>query len=338
MRATDNVSRRNQQGLHEAAHIDAHARRSWSGYWGGSAGESPDQAIAHGRFGSVLHQHWKSIFTDPALIPPDGRILDLACGAGTVGRLARDHIAAALPNGINVVGIDYSLPAVRHPLIGLVGDIVRTPFASGCFDCIVSQFGIEYAGQPAFHEAARLLAPSGRFVGVVHAKDGAIWQENASCLDILQCTADAGLIHKSRLRLQIGYKLDRGEVAPAAFMRRTAVFEKAAEAVLIALRNSPDCPAKAYIGILLPDLLDSVARRKNHDPEALYNWLGEQERALDAYAFRMQAMLDAAMDAWAVRDAAGSLVSGGTGDATIGTLSLGSHSVPAAWTVSVRRR
>ena len=48
----------------------------------------------------------------------------------------------------------------RHPGIRcVVADAVRAPFPDGAFDVVTSQFGLEYAGQAALPEAARLVAP-----------------------------------------------------------------------------------------------------------------------------------------------------------------------------------
>lgn len=241
MRVPHTVDRR-ETAISGALPAGPHAQQSWSRYWDGNAGKAPEQAISEGRFGPVLRRHWEAVFKNSAAFPENGRMLDLACGAGVVGRLARDRVGG----GIDIVGVDLSSAAARQAETGLVGNIALLPFGPGCFDRIVSQFGIEYAGLPAFREAARVLTPAGQFSAVVHVKHGAIWRENATCLDIVQRTMDAGILHKCRLRLQTGYKLDRGAAAPAAFDRRTAAFEAAARAVLVALRDAADCAAKRY--------------------------------------------------------------------------------------------
>ena len=332
MRVPHTVDRR-ETAISGALPAGPHAQQSWSRYWDGNAGKAPEQAISEGRFGPVLRRHWEAVFKNSAAFPENGRMLDLACGAGVVGRLARDRVGG----GIDIVGVDLSSAAARQAETGLVGNIALLPFGPGCFDRIVSQFGIEYAGLPAFREAARVLTPAGQFSAVVHVKHGAIWRENATCLDIVQRTMDAGILHKCRLRLQTGYKLDRGAAAPAAFDRRTAAFEAAARAVLVALRDAADCAAKAYIGQLLPDLFDIVSRRQNYAPEQLQDWMNGQEHTLEAYAFRMNAMLDASMSVEEVREAAGILSAAGDSKVAIDALSLGNHPDPAAWTVRVCR-
>jgi SAM-dependent methyltransferase len=102
--------------------------------------------------------------------PPRGRTLDLGCGEG---RLARD--LAAL--GHDVVGIDVSptmIAAAREaaPEVELhVADAAALPFEDGSFGLVLAFMSLQDADDlsGAIREAARVLAPGGRFCfAVVH--------------------------------------------------------------------------------------------------------------------------------------------------------------------------
>lgn len=88
------------------------------------------------------------------LLPPDGRVLDLACGTGRVTTAIADR-------GQPVVGLDYSPPMAEKTasqgIPTVIGDGFRVPFAKATFDGVVS---IRFA----FHwsDLRGLLAEMGR--------------------------------------------------------------------------------------------------------------------------------------------------------------------------------
>lgn len=105
------------------------------------------------------------------LLPAPGRLtLDLGCGEG---RLSRDLVAI----GHDVVSVDSSKTMVRAaanaaPSIpALVADAVGLPLVDGCCDLVVAYMSLHDIEnmQLAVVEAARVLAPGGRFcIALVH--------------------------------------------------------------------------------------------------------------------------------------------------------------------------
>jgi ubiquinone/menaquinone biosynthesis C-methylase UbiE len=98
--------------------------------------------------------------------PPPGRLtLDVGCGEGRLGRVLKE-------SGHRVVGLDviYTLAraAASHreqPLPTAVADAARLPLRGEVADLVVAFFSLQdiddFVG--AIREAARVLAPGGRF-------------------------------------------------------------------------------------------------------------------------------------------------------------------------------
>lgn len=89
-------------------------------------------------------------------------VLDVACGPGFV-------TAGALERGAPVRGLDFSpamLEVARtlHPGIAFdLGDAEALPYPDGCFDSVVSNFGVHHVPRPimALRQANRVLGPNG---------------------------------------------------------------------------------------------------------------------------------------------------------------------------------
>jgi ubiquinone/menaquinone biosynthesis C-methylase UbiE len=138
-------------------------RETWSRYW--ASGQTHSCFAAGKPFDTGFV--WKP-FLDA--LAPGARVLDLACGAGALTRLAVAH-----PHGFDVTGADYAatLAPVEGARMVAGAALEALPFEAGAFDAAISQFGLEYADTgAALAEAARVLAPGGRLGVLAHARDG----------------------------------------------------------------------------------------------------------------------------------------------------------------------
>lgn len=138
-------------------------RETWSRYW--ASGQTHSCFAAGKPFDTGFV--WKP-FLDA--LAPGARVLDLACGAGALTRLAVAH-----PHGFDVTGADYAATLVPVQGARMVAGaaLEALPFEAGAFDAAISQFGLEYADTgAALLEAARVLAPGGRLGVLAHARDG----------------------------------------------------------------------------------------------------------------------------------------------------------------------
>ena len=110
---------------------------------------------------------------------PGERVLDVATGTGWTAR----NIARA---GARVTAVDIApdlMEAARTlsahldpPIDFQLADAEALPFADQSFDCVISTFGVMFAGdqQQAARELARVCRPGGRLALIVWAAEGAV--------------------------------------------------------------------------------------------------------------------------------------------------------------------
>jgi ubiquinone/menaquinone biosynthesis C-methylase UbiE len=105
---------------------------------------------------------------------PGERVLDLACGTGTVARHAADLVG---PTG-KVVGLDISagmltvarsIPSPAARIEWKEADALSTPFPDDSFDIVTCQLGLQFFPDraKAVREMKRVLVPNGRLAILV---------------------------------------------------------------------------------------------------------------------------------------------------------------------------
>ncbi|MEL6244913.1 MAG: class I SAM-dependent methyltransferase [Pseudomonadota bacterium] len=265
-------------------------KSAWSNYWRGrTAGASGEV------FGEVgierseeLAEFWSSYFAGVR----SGRILDLACGAGS----ALKHVPAG--HGGILVGADISADAIEQalsnvsPMVGVVSSADALPFADASFDFIVSQFGFEYAdAKRAAAEVARVLAPGGVFTSVSHMADGAIAAECRRHLDTIESIEGSGFVEASKTLFSAvsDRESGRGHIDQVAMDEALSAF-KVANAAMLALRT--DNPLAAHLHSGASQLYD---RRANYALADIHGWLDAMAAEIAAYRLRMQGMINAAL-------------------------------------------
>ena len=112
-----------------------------------------------------MDQHWRRRTVHALALPAGATVLDLACGTGALGDLARRA-------GYRVVGADMSagmLAARTHRHGSRQCDAVQCdasalPFSTGAFDGVVCGYALRNFTDlaAAFEEAARVVRPGGR--------------------------------------------------------------------------------------------------------------------------------------------------------------------------------
>ncbi len=150
---------------------------NWTTYWSTGALHSCAGSF-EGNYAGGIGAFWRKVFDG---LPPEARVLDLCCGNGPLSKMLLEQTAADHAFSVDAVDLarvampwlseltDRQRSQLRvHPGV----DVASLPFPDEHFSLCISQYGIEYAGAPAFAEAARVLRPGGKFAAVIHHVDG----------------------------------------------------------------------------------------------------------------------------------------------------------------------
>jgi SAM-dependent methyltransferase len=309
----------------------------WDIYWQGTK-ESALPA-AGGAQDAALGEFWSGFFRDELPRHAGPRLLDAACGNGAVTGFA---LAVA---GRDIVStcMDYSRAAVRtleekYPGVrGVACDAAATPFADGEFDVVASQFGLEYAGEAAFEEAARLVAKDGVLVAIVHMKKGAIYDECSANLGAIRALRDARLLPLARDAFAAGFAVAAGNAPQSAFREADKNLAPAVETLKETLSKYGPLAAGGLIQRLGQDLAYMYQRIEAYVPQQVLDWLDRMEKETVAYAGRMQSMVDAALDETAIKSLSARLTAKGLTVDTYDVLRMGENQEPAAWILVGRR-
>ena len=165
-------------------------QQAWGAYWASGALHSCVTSY-DGNYSGGIARFWAKAFEN---LPKHSRVLDLATGNGAIPKLLLDIKG----NEVQVDAVDASQISPRWPDPNKHGSIrfwagvwmEQLPFPDETFDCVCSQFGIEYAERPAaWLEALRVLKTGGQLCCVLHHKDSVLTQvatqEQAQCAWLL---------------------------------------------------------------------------------------------------------------------------------------------------------
>lgn len=265
----------------------------WDDYWQ-NAGRD-DQALGGKRQQEVLKSHWTHFFEG---VPDNVKILDIACGSGAIF----DHASRlkGLPPSQVLIATDQSPSAVMraeesHSAFGVATDASKMPFVSQSMDFIVSQFGIEYAGEAAFRDAARLLKPQGVLHFVCHCHGGAIYEECDTQLEILSAVVECELFEAAANAILPSINQRKDLSAPFADKKAEERLGIAARKVRDVIVNAPETTARALVGRYFNELLRLSERRLAFAASDAEAWLDAALASIMAYRDRMKSMTQAAL-------------------------------------------
>lgn len=288
----------------------------WGDYWEGAGLHGctdefpPDVQRA-------IADRWRAQF---ASLSDGASLLDIGCGRGALLDLA--GAAGALARGVKALGIDLA-PADR---LGSEGfeirggvDAAALPFADRSYDCVVSQFGIEYAGfARGLAEAARVCA--GELVVLAHAAEGVVVDQAAE-----QAAQVAELLGPRRLADRLRAAQADGRLADLTARLREELQAMAGTAANTGLLD------RLYVG------LGEIGRMAAAMPTAeLASGLDFMVAQLARHRARMEA-LAAAAPRRALLDAATASLQGAGFVATMSPLLSGSGDTVGYWLVARRR-
>lgn len=257
--------------------------RGWSDYWQKDGAKGEVFVNAQGDRHPALADFWRQHFEE---LDDGSKIIDLASGAGSVfAHLPEAHGFTLFAADISDVALEAL--AKRFANVTTVACSADTvPLDDASFDLVVSQFGVEYAGLGAFAEAARLLAPGGRFIGLCHIEEGYIDSSNRAQLEEAQLVSDLGFVDKAI------------DLATAAFMpdaeaQRLAQGEFIPVADQVAAGTSRQ--KKGIHSYLFFGFRELFQKRSQYDLSDITGWLEGMRGELDMNIDRLSRMCKAAL-------------------------------------------
>jgi ubiquinone/menaquinone biosynthesis C-methylase UbiE len=312
----------------------------WDAFW-----RARDKAIeredAGARDPAPAH-FWETFFEREFAGRNRASVLDVACGHGAVTGIA---VAAARSASIELEArcADYSQAAVdelckRFPGVeGVACDAADMPWPDQRFDFVVSQFGIEYAGDAAFGEAARLVAEGGTLAALTHLQGGAIHAECADNYAVAAALRESRLMTLARGAFEAGFNLMAGKISDAEFQEADKQLAPAVETAKGILRDKGPQAAGGLLANLYKDIGYMYTRMQNYVPDEVFAWFDGMTAELVSYEGRMGSMTRAAMDEVQVTAITDTLAGFGLAVDSPQVLSLEESGKPAAWILVARR-
>ena len=119
-------------------------------------------------FSYGMDGHWKRTAIDKIDLPPDARVLDLACGTGDFSFLVRGRYPASRPVAADITERMLQLTRGRGLDDAVCSDASRLPFADSAFDAVFVGYGLRNFPnlKGAVEEIRRVTRPGGLLVSL----------------------------------------------------------------------------------------------------------------------------------------------------------------------------
>lgn len=312
-------------------------RDSWDTYWRGS-GEAGAWGV-----GGVGHPAFRAFWLDFLAGAGEGRgqvrLLDIGSGDGAVVGHALEALGGERVETCCVDASSAAIEAIgeRFPLVrGIVADARTIPLEANGFDIVTSQFGVDYAGEGAVGEAARMLAPGGRMALVLHHAAGGLQRECLEALDAVERLEASEFIVRAAGMFEAGFAAVKGA--------DRAAYDEAASRLAPAVRAVEEIIAEhgeAVAGGTLAGLYAGVARihgkLPNYEPQEVLAWLERMQRELEPFAGRLRSMMASALDQPAFEQLCDEVRQAGCGLLQAGPFEAPGAELPLAWVLLAER-
>lgn len=312
-------------------------RQFWTGREAGTEHRYRDPATH-----TILKAHWDTVFARRFAIPGRVRMLELACGEGEVSQQAGAFADANSALGVQLElfctdiapdALALSRARTGGAAMPVVADCGRLPFRANSVDLVVSQFGLEYAGETAFVEGASTLAPDGCLHAVVHCSGGLVETACRQVAGLLGAVADAGLFRCLESYTRVMPRVWAGENVHEEAGRCADDLRQALNDLAVVVHESGPGPARDHIGRLLADSRTLAGRLQAYSPADVAHWILVQSGEIDAFRHRMESMIRAARSDADMRAVCGRIQSASGKECRLDLLPGPDGSAPLAWTI-----
>ncbi len=304
--------------------------KNWSSYWqrDGTGGEV---FVGSGGEGNAeIAAFWRTLFSEISAEVSAGekagaRVVDSACGAGSIFQHAQQH------DQFELIGTDVSIDALRllrqrsSSAAAVLASAGALPFPDNSFDLVVSQFGVEYAGTAAFGHALRLLKPGGCLCTLSHIRDGYIDQKNA----VLQ----AGVEKAEELEfLAVARRLTQAAFSGVDVEEAVHQFQPVERAMAVFVAENPG----GFHGHLYGGFRQLFERRARYDESDILGWLDGMAAEQALNRLRLHEMRRAALGEAAIEEIRSLAAQCGV-SLSVSQMTLAGQVLPVAWQIEGRK-
>ncbi len=297
----------------------------WSDYWNNEGTSGEVFINKSGERHPQLAAYWH---TQISGAHSTSRIIDLACGAGSIySDLHKEHT-------FSLFGVDLSvdgLHLLKHRLPNtstVVCSITELPFPERSFDLVVSQFGIEYGGATAFADAASLVNSGGRIAMLCHIEDGYIDARNKLHLGGAKLIIESEFIPRAV------------ELAKSAFAREPArrqkaetEFTQANDQIASILEQNPGgIHSHVYFGF--KQLFQRVA---HYDESDITTWLETIHADVNKTIAKLATITDVALSEHSIKQICRDFTHSGLRKVGYSPFAISGNSLPIAWSITAER-
>ncbi|MDH3746761.1 MAG: class I SAM-dependent methyltransferase [Gammaproteobacteria bacterium] len=314
----------------------------WNTYWRGSSGGAAyaSEGVDH----PLVREFWRRVLTENRQTGAKPRLLDVASGNGAVVEIVQQVYGE---DDIDITCLDSSDWAIkslveRFPSVeGVVSDARNMPFPDQSFDVATSQFGVEYAGVGAVDEMARLIAPGGTLIFLMHIRDGMIDRECVANFNAIKELNKIEFVRNAKHMFLEARKCVRGESPDNS--RKD--YDEAVQVMLTVfdqLKSTMMTFGENAAGGTLSTLYYEVDRIHNrimhHDLDEVLAWLDTMAAELVAYSGRMRSMSDSAISESGFDDIVRRLRESNFNVSTSERLQNNESTPPVAWMLVATRK
>ena len=296
----------------------------WSDYWrtDGQGGEV--FVNSKGEKPGYIRDFWRAQLEG---MPINGKIVDLACGAGSIF----EDIELSIRSQVTLIAADISKPALdivkdRVPEAQVVCcSCDDLPFENESLDMVVSQFGIEYASEKAFSEAAGTIMPGGRLVLLSHYKEGYIDQRNAKFLEGAKLAISSQFIESAGELVRASYSGSTSKIRQAK-----AEFESAEKPMSALFKTNPNgIHQHLYFGFR-----ELYLKRANYFESDIQQWLSQMKQDIKKNIVKVTEIRKVSLDRLGIDTIIKNLEQARMSEIEVGTLTIPDSDNIIGWTIS----
>ena len=300
---------------------------SWSEYWANEGASGEVFVDKKGNKHPQLTEFWNRYLSQTK---QPAKVIDLACGGGSI---FADNIRSNAQ--FELYAVDISAQALaqlnnRLPEVNTIESSVdNIPLESGLFDLVVSQFGIEYVGESAFIEAARLMAKGAQLVVLCHIEGGFIDAKNQIEIKGAALLQATNFVDKAIAVTAASYENDEESFKPK-FDEFTKIEPQIAS---WAEKNRQGLVSHCYFGFR------KMYERKNaYLLNDIVDWLDAMKSEQQKTITRLTEMRQAAQSEQQVESICRALQQSGLSDVQFEPFTLPEQVLPVAWCITASRK